>query len=312
MKHIFITGCPRSGTTMLASMLGNKSICVATPESDFFVDFIYKYLPKKTDSVQTSDYVEYLNNNYRFKQWNIDANNIKNLPEKVSFSNLNYLIENTVNLFATTHFKVSKNEFVRIDHTPSSIKNFYVLNELFPDSKFIFIIRDPRAVYASVKDLDWGANTPLRLSEIWNEYTNHYFSLEKLFPNRICLIRYEDILTNPILHIKKVCEFSKIDYDDSMLEATGFKIPGYTASQHRLVGKKLDLNRIEKWKNELKLEDILIIESKCRYNMNAFGYNISQDNNFRVGFKEKVKMIFIEMYFYIKNKIRKKKREKKA
>lgn len=312
MKHIFITGCPRSGTTMLASILGNKTTCVVTPESDFFVDFIYKYFAKKNNSIKTSEYIHFLNNNYRFKQWKIDANKIKDLPKKVTFTNLNDVIEKTVMLFANEHLGASKNEFARIDHTPNSINNFDLLNKLFPDSKFIFIIRDPRAVYASVKDLDWGANSSLRLSEIWNEYTTHYFSLQKLFPNKICLIKYEDILLNPALEIKKLCEFSAITYDDTMLEAKGFKIPGYTASQHNLVGKKLDKNRIEKWKDELNEKDILIIESKCRYIMNAFGYSTSQDINYRIGAKEKVKMLFNEMFYYIKNKIRKKKREKEV
>ena len=43
MKHVFITGCPRSGTTMLANLIGSNRECKASPESDFFIDFVYKY-----------------------------------------------------------------------------------------------------------------------------------------------------------------------------------------------------------------------------------------------------------------------------
>ena len=45
-----------------------------------------------------------------------------------------------------------------------------------------------------------------------------------------------------------LCDFIGIDYSDSLLDGKGFKIPGYTASQHTLVGKNLDKSRIEKWK----------------------------------------------------------------
>ncbi|WP_250433640.1 sulfotransferase family protein [Hanstruepera flava] len=312
MKHIFITGCPRSGTTMLASMLGSDSNSIVTPESDFFIEFIYKYLSKQSDSVKISKYLRFLNQNYRFKQWQIETEKIKELPEEVNFTNFKTLVENTVSLFAEKQLNDSNKGLLRIDHTPSSIRYFDILVDQFPKSKFIFIIRDPRAVYASVKDLDWGANTALKLCEIWNEYVTYYFCFEKLFPNRICLVKYEDILTSPELHLKRLCDFINIQYNDSMIHGKGFIIPGYTASQHVLVGKKLDQNRIEKWKNELSFEDILIIESKCKSIMKVFDYSISQNTNYQISAKQKGIMILSELYSYLKNKFRKKRREQKA
>jgi Sulfotransferase family len=35
LQPIFIGGCPRSGTTMLGSMIGSMSSCIVTPESIF-------------------------------------------------------------------------------------------------------------------------------------------------------------------------------------------------------------------------------------------------------------------------------------
>ena len=61
MKHIFITGCPRSGTTMLASILGSHASSIVTPESDFFIEFLYKKLKRKTDSVDISEFLMFLN-----------------------------------------------------------------------------------------------------------------------------------------------------------------------------------------------------------------------------------------------------------
>jgi len=312
MKHVFITGCPRSGTTMLASMLGNGSSCVTTPESDFFIDFIYKHLPEESLAVKKTDLISFLNNNYRFKQWNISPNKIKNLPEKVEYSNFNTIIENTLKQFFKNHSEITEKEITRIDHTPSSIKYFDILNDFFPESKFIFIVRDPRAVYASVKGLDWGANTPLKLSEIWIEYAAIYFSLQKMYPNRIHLIKYEDVLTNAKLELNKSCDFIGITYSDLLLEGNGFKIPGYTASQHALVGKNLDKSRIEKWKNELKNNDILIIESQCKIIMKSFGYQCFKPVKYRIRAKDRLKTLVDEIQYYLTNRFRKKTRESKA
>ena len=312
MKHVFITGCPRSGTTMLADILGNGDFCVAAPESHFFIDFIYKHLSKESAEAKKTDLITFFNNHYRFKQWKIDASKIKNLPERIMYDNYSIIIENTVKLFAENHSKVSEREIIRVDHTPSNIKSFDIINELFPESMFIFIIRDPRAIYASIKGLDWGPNSPLKLSELWIEYTAAYFAFQKLYPNRICLVRYEDILNNGPLQIRKLCDFIGIEYNNYLLEGKGFKVPEYTSSQHALVGKGLDKDRMDKWINELKKEETLIIESQCRSIMSAFDYQNSQAIKYKISKKDKLKMFFDEIYYYIPNKLRKKDRESKA
>lgn len=312
MKHLFITGCPRSGTTMLASMLGDNTRYIATPESDFFMDFMCQHLSKKSDTVEKTEYLSFLNNNYRFKQWKLNTDKIKALPETITRTNFNAVVEKTVLAFAKAHKKPLDNSISRVDHTPNSIKNFDVLITMFPEAKFIFILRDPRAVYASVKNLDWGANTPLRLGEIWNEYLNLYLLLKKRYPNKVTLVKYEAIVSNPKQHIKALCEYADITYEDIKLEGKGFTIPGYTASQHKLVGKKVSPSQIEKWKEELTSRDVLIIETKCKQAMLAFDYQITHDRLYIIGAKEKIKMILNESYFHIKNKFKKSKREKKA
>ncbi|MFD0931996.1 sulfotransferase family protein [Psychroflexus salinarum] len=312
MKHVFITGCPRSGTTMLANILGNGESCVATPESHFFNDFIYKYLPENSSKSEKKDLVIFFNDHYRFKQWEIDANNIENLPKIITNKSYNIVIENTIKLFAERHSKSQEKELIRIDHTPSNIKSFNIINKLFPGSKFVFIVRDPRAVYASIKDLDWGPNSSLKLSQLWIEYTAAFFAVQRLYPNRVCLIKYEDIIKTPSTQVKKLCDFIEIEYRNSLLEeGSGFKVPDYTFSQHALVGKALDKSRINKWKNELQKQDIKIIESQCDAILNALGYENLFDSKYKITKRDKLKELFKEIYYYFPNKIRKKNRESK-
>ena len=312
MKHVFITGCPRSGTTMLASILGNGDSCVVAPESHFFIDFIYKHLPNDSAIASKAELITFFNNNYRFKQWRIEASNIKISPENINSSNYIAIIENTIKLFAEKYSKPTDSEIIRVDHTPSNIKDFDTINELFPKSKFIFLVRDPRAVFSSIKRLDWGPNSSLKLSKLWIEYAAAYFAVKSRYQNRIFLIRYEDIINNPQPQIKKLFDFIGIEYNDAVLEGDGFNVPEYTASQHALVGKTLDKNRIDKWKKEIKKEDVQIIESQCRAVMHAFNYVPSLNTKYKISKKDKLKMLFNEVYYYIPNKIRKKSREGKA
>ncbi|TYA52226.1 sulfotransferase family protein [Formosa maritima] len=312
MKHVFITGCPRSGTTMLASMLGSAHYCVATPESDFFIDFIYKYLNKTSKNSNKEDFNFFLKTNYRFKQWHIEPNDIENIPESITYDNYNGVIESTLKLFIECHSDVATNEVTRIDHTPTSILDFNILNDFFPESNFIFIVRDPRAVYASVKNLDWGANTALKLAEEWNEYAAMYFSIKKLFPERVSLVRYEDILKNAPTELKRLCDFIGVPYSSDLNEGSGFKIPSYTSSQHSLVGKTLDKHRIDHWKHKLNHRDILLIESKSNLMMKVFNYDPTHSIKYRIRVRDKVQTLLNETFYYFANKIRKRKREKNA
>ncbi len=312
MKHVFITGCPRSGTTMLASMLGSADSCIATPESDFFIDFVYKHLGNSSANSKKEDFESFLSSNYRFKQWQLASTDIENIPQTITYENFGSAIESTQKLYALKHSTITSEESIVIDHTPTNILHFNILNDLFPESYFIFIVRDPRAVYASVKDLDWGANSALQLAEEWNEYVALYLSIEKLFPKRVSLIRYEDVLINAETELKRLCDFIGVPYSKDLLKGEGFKIPSYTSSQHSLVGKTLDTQRIDKWKLELSDQDILLIESKSNLPMKVFKYEATSPIKYTIGVRDKTRKLLKETYYYFANKIRKRKREKNA
>ncbi|QSS98169.1 sulfotransferase family protein [Psychroflexus sp. ALD_RP9] len=310
MKHIFITGCPRSGTTMLGSILSNNDSVIVTPESHFFNEFVFSHLSKPTSIVKKAKMLDYYNNHYRFKQWGINSAHIDNLPEQVMLSSYSIVIEETVKQYAEEHFN-NKNFSTRIDHTPSNIKDFRLLNLLFPKSKFVYIVRDPRAIYASIKSLDWGPNSAMKLSQLWIEYVAAYFALNNLDSDRVYLVKYEELLQNPADTLKSLCDFLQLKYTENMFsDNTSFKLPKSTLSQHALVGKSLDKTRINKWKHELKKRDIEIIESYCGSSLNSFGYINFIKNYYSLTREDKIKSYAKEVYRYIPNKFRKKNREK--
>ncbi|MCL6266668.1 sulfotransferase family protein [Flagellimonas myxillae] len=310
MKHVYITGCPRSGTTMLASILGSCENCVATPESDFLSEAYFKISKSNSEKLSREELVQFLDENYRFKQWDINPQNLPGLPEATTASNFNGTIEHLVEQYAAEHSKQYNGQIIRIDHTPSSIKFFDVWSKQFPEAVFVYIVRDPRAVFASVKNLDWGANTALRLSELWIEYVALYYALKQQFPNKIMLVKYEDVVSNPSLVVKDVCAFAGLKYDEKILNGDGFTLPKYTASQHKLVGKSLTKERINKWKNQISEKDISIIEGKCHLIMDSFGYDSLSNKKYSPGMKDKVDSILKETYTYWVNKYKKRKRER--
>lgn len=89
----------------------------------------------------------------------------------------------------------------------------------FPDARFIYLVRDVRAVAMSVMFRD----RPLVGFTRWYEY-NYVVrrTLQKLNPQQVFLIRYEDMVTRPEQSIGKLVEFLGYQFEPPMLNYGNF------------------------------------------------------------------------------------------
>ena len=71
-KLVFIGGCPRSGTTMLGAMLGSASQHIATPESQFKELLPFTNRVKWDEGLSFERLQKYLEEDFRFRLWDID------------------------------------------------------------------------------------------------------------------------------------------------------------------------------------------------------------------------------------------------
>ena len=149
-KAVFIGGRSRSGTTLLGSLLGGAKGCVTTPESQFITETAVKIsrgeITETFQNIQKS-----FSNNFRLKLWGIDAE-ISSASISVKTNPLIGLTWQCVHLYDS---KVGQKPWSTwIDHTPKNIMHINLLRDMYPESYFIHIIRDGRAVFSSVWPLE--------------------------------------------------------------------------------------------------------------------------------------------------------------
>jgi hypothetical protein len=212
------------------------------------------------------------------------------------------LIEWIIKKYAT---RCGKTRFsLWVDHTPSNLRYAITLLEIFPEAKFINLIRDGRAVASSILPLDWGPNTITKAAAWWIDRAAYGLAAETSVPKaKILRIRYEDLVRDPQETLKKICDYLEIDRQPQMAEANGFKVSRYSARQHALVGKEPDANRINAWEKALTPRQIEIFESLTADFLQYLGYTL------RYGLKargptrmERFSSTAREAYLEIKNK----------
>jgi omega-hydroxy-beta-dihydromenaquinone-9 sulfotransferase len=140
-----------------------------------------------------------------------------------------------------------------------------LLNSIFPDAKFIHIIRDGRAVaFSLLNKKDLGATSPILLvgfkdilgdkyqlegSELynyglaWAEYVRKAREASAVAQGRYCEVRYENLVREPYDELRKIVDFCELDWYRKFEE----KIP-HTQNMN------------EKWKQKASKEQRIDLE----------------------------------------------------
>lgn len=270
MKQIFIGGCQRSGTTMLGSMIGSAADGICIPEAQFIIN-IYKKFPKiMNGGIETRYFVSLLHQDVRFRLWRVD---LSKFTENTIKKYLGYdeLLKELVITFSKKKRKPMPKYWV--DHTPMNIKNSAILLKIFPEAKFIHIVRDGRAVAVSLLKTIWGPKTVHTAARYWLESLAYCFSAEEyLGKKKILRIRYEDVLESPEMCLKKICQFCGIKFNESMLQGGDFQPSFRKSNQHRLVGSPPEKSRALSWQKEISSRQVEIFESIAGEVLENLGY----------------------------------------
>ncbi len=271
LRPVFIAGCDRSGTTMLGDILGATAASFATPESQW-IHTLSRRLHRRVFADPAAA-VAWLRADFRFAVWELD------LPA-AEFEALVDLDDTAQTVCAVLRAYVERNvpekagADVWVDHTPDNFKHYPVLRALFPDARYVHIVRDGRAVFQSVRNLDWGPNNAYSGSRHWAERLDEAMGVEMAEQDNCLRVRYEDILADPAATISEICRFAGLDYSEQMLEGGGLILPEFTRGQHQLVGRRPDASRVDAWRSKLSPREITVFEAyePTRSYMTTFGY----------------------------------------
>ncbi len=139
--------------------------------------------------------------------------------------------------------------------------------DLWPDTKFIHLIRDPRDVANSCVGMGWFGH-PARATSVWLDTVRRWNTLiESVPPQDRIVVRYEDLLKAPEHELGRCCAFLGLRYHPDMLKF--FETSTY---------EPLDPTLAEQWRRKMKPRVAEIIDAQCAKLMKPYHYTPSTED----------------------------------
>ena len=267
---VFVVGYPRSGTTLLATLLGRHSELAATPESHF-VDEVTPPAQRTTErGVCTHDAIldRYVAS-MRVKDLDIDEDSVRAafLKGEASYAALFQIL---LQAYAQAHGKPRV-----LEKTPAHLPFVPVLLGWFPNAKVICIVRDGRDAVLSRMAQVWTHNN-LRLHCLdWRRWVAMGNEFEDRFPDRILRVSFEAMLSNSRETLESACAFIGVEFEETQLDPAheaGGSIPEWEAEWKQKAGGQLDSGRIAAWRDNTSPKEQWLMHSMMGRTLEQMGY----------------------------------------
>jgi hypothetical protein len=228
---VFIVGCPRSGTTLLKRMMNAHRDIAITRETHWITQLLKGENAVSPNMPVTHALVSRLLTHKRFIRMRGDFTRMRvdqtalerllALKEPVTFAQL-------VTAVFDLYGEGAGKRLVG-DKTPRYVRHVANLHDLWPEAKFVHLIRDGRDVCSSVLNWDKGNRAVIRMSTweqdpvsttaLWWEQLVRLGREDgtALGPQLYHELRYEALVSEPVKTCEALCAFLGVPYDERML-----------------------------------------------------------------------------------------------
>jgi sulfotransferase family protein len=241
-RPFFLIGALRSGTTVFRLMLRAHEAIDAPGE----MDFLFDYLIKVRGSEEWRCDLDALRLDRRFQARELSLPNTSNGAELVR------------NLVAQLDSKREGLLCICIH------RHADVARALFPDSKFIHLVRDPRDVATSCIGMGWAGNTFYGIDSWVDTETNWDAASASLDKKYVLEVRFEELISHIRGQLERVCSFLSLPFSEQMLN--------YSTQTKYLPP---DPSAVQRWRTSSNPRDIALVEIKARHLLLQRQYELS-------------------------------------
>jgi hypothetical protein len=290
---IFIVGNSRSGTTLVSRILKNHPDIHILNETHF-IHVFERYL--KDPSLRSDAVIWKIvnlmltiqrKNYYRKKKYEEYPEMAKAIMSDFQNSSQQDFV--SLNRIFFEHEAMRHGKSWAGDQTPRHVFHIHEILEMYPNAKFIQMVRNPCAVLLSQKR-KWKAALRWRLPKfevlrtllnyhpitttlIWEKAISAGMNAQQaISTKRMKTIWFENLVENPHKIVEELCNFLQINYIPEMCNVSvEFSA---NAQDERVKGIRESISK--RWEKELSKTEIYLAEKFSGYLISFLGYNFTE------------------------------------
>jgi hypothetical protein len=238
---VFLIGAERSGTTLLRLMLDGHPEIACPCAFDFALAWPEA---RNGELPEPIDYWQMLAEDRRAREARVVIDARLRVPELVR------------SLLAQLGRRTHKPVFAVTAH-----HEYERLLRLWPEARFLYVVRDGRDVARSHVALGWAGNV-WAAAPAWRAAEREWRRVSALIPRENRLeVRFEDLVRDPRAELSRIAGFLGLEYAPGMLDSPA---RGSYAAPHP--------NASERWREQLSTRELALLEREIGPELRARGY----------------------------------------
>jgi hypothetical protein len=282
---VFICGAPRSGTSLVKSLLdGHPELVVDPGESRFFIGFLPK-ARRMTEEQRVALAGEVLlryyhdeeTANYRYVSHIPYASIRKSFLDRLeqSHKHLADYLPAAILAFWEASGQLDERKRYWVEKTPFNELYVEKILSWWKHARFIHIVRDPRDNYAASRRRDPAHSSVGAFAYVWLR------SARLLRENsmrhgegRYLTLRYEDLVREPKSEMARIVKFLGISDDESLARPTKAAGAHFWAgnSSYGTTFTGIEPSSVNRWRENVAASEIALLETLTAEEMEKQGY----------------------------------------
>lgn len=281
MQLILVNGAQRSGTTMLASLLGAAEGATVLPDSGLLAALARATrgaADRRRMSGPAFDAV--VRSIRRMERWPVDHAALvahRAQPDGTVQEHLDGFVRHLAGLRG----EEGEPRFV-VSHEPTDVFAMADIAATFDRPALVDLVRDGRAVARSLQNVSWGPASLVDAAREWERQVaygqvalQHFRELG--LPAVEC--RFEALMAEPAATLQAVCEAVGLPFSPEMATRGAFRPLRFSQADHALVGEAPEPSRSDAWRRELSTDEVRDVEHAVGGMLALLGYPLVTDGS---------------------------------
>lgn len=263
----FVVGCERSGTTLLSTMLDTHPD-IAIPYESHFIPQVAGLFADDARRFSPENFLTAVEERDTFKLWKVDSSDIQAAFSYARPADCAGALRVLYGVYARTQ---GKRQYA--EKTPFYVRHLSLLATLFPEAKFVHVIRDGRNVAASLLEVPWGPTTIAEAAGRWVDLVSQGREQGRRLADRYLEVRYEEIVASPEPTLRAITAFLGIEFNAEMLRYYERDSNKRRGPFHTRLSEPPTTTR--DWRSTLAPEDVAAVEAVAGDLLAEVGYSIT-------------------------------------